>query len=115
MTPFDVVLVPFHFTDLSQVKKRPCLVLAVISPKRLNLHCVVAMMTSNRDGLSFPHDIELHDWEAAGLPKPTLARLDKLVTLDAKLILRKLGNLSKKDRVEVRRQGKRLFSDLLGG
>ena len=100
MTPFDVVLVPFPFTDLGSVKRRPCLVLATAEPAGLPAHLLVAMMTSHMDR-RFPHDVELADPAAAGLPKATLVRLFKLVTLDATLKPRRLGRLAASDRARV--------------
>ena len=63
MTPFDVVLVPFPFSDLSAAKRRPCLVLATVRPKGLSVHYIVAMMTSHLSGFRFPHDVVLADWK----------------------------------------------------
>lgn len=110
MTPFDLVLVPFPFTDLSAAKQRPCVVLTTVKPKRLNEHYIVAMMTSHVSGLSFPYDVLLSDWRGAGLPKPTLVRLAKVVTLDKALIKTQLGRLLKVDQQMVAVKFKELFS-----
>ena len=113
MTPFDVVLVPFPFADLSTTKQRPCLVITSFKPTRLNEHVIVAMMTSHVSGLGFPHDVSLVDWQKAGLPKPTLVRLAKVVTLDRKLVRRKLGRLLKTDQQAIVMKFKELFLPLL--
>lgn len=97
MTPFDVVPVPSPFTDLSRTKQRPCLILAATKPKRLNEHYVVAMMTSHLRSLSFVSDVVLQEWKNIGLPKPTLVRLAKVVTIERKLIRRKIGRLRASD------------------
>ena len=113
MTSFDVVLVPFPFTDLSAVKRRPCLVLASYRPKPLGEHVVLAMMTSQVSGHGFPWDVNLQHASSAGLPKPTLVRLGKMVTLESKLVVKSLGSLHAQDRAAVRAEFVRLFRALV--
>ncbi len=113
MTVFDVVLVPFPFTDLSSSKQRPCLVLAPIKVSRLGDLFVVAMMTSQVVSRAFPNDVALKDWKGAGLPKPTLVRLSKVVTVEAKLIRKRLGVLAADDKSATRAEFQRLFRKLL--
>jgi mRNA interferase MazF len=113
MTSFEVVLVPFPFADLSAVKRRPCLVLASYRPKPLAEHVILAMMTSQVSGPRFPSDVELHHAAAAGLPKPTLVRLGKMVTLESKLVVKSLGFLHAQDRSGVRAEFGRLFKAVI--
>lgn len=109
MTPFDVVLVPFPFADLTTTKQRPCLLLECVTVNRLANLLIVAMMTSQIDGRSFPHDVSIKDWQGAGLPKPTLIRLAKLVTVEAKLVRRTLGRLTPHDQTATKTAFQRLF------
>ncbi len=113
ITIFDLVLVPFPFTDLSKSKKRPCLVLNVFQPKNLSTHFIAAMVTSHLEGHPFPQDTSIEEFEKAGLPKPSLIRLSKLVTLDVSLIDKKLGKLSSKDQKAVEANFKKFFSQIL--
>lgn len=80
MTTFDVVLVSFPFADLSTRKQRPCLVLVSPSQKQLGEHLVVAMITSNTKGLTFPYDVQISNTKQAGVLKPSLVRLSKVAT-----------------------------------
>lgn len=111
-TPYDIVLVPFPFTDLSSTKQRPCLVLSSFRPRSLPEHLIVAMMTSQVSKPHFPHDVLLRDHAIAGLPLPSLVRLGKIVTLDLSLVKKKLGKLSLADRDLVRGEFGRLFEDM---
>ena len=108
ITPFDVVLVPFPFSNLEEIKRRPCLVLANVKPSRYSEHLIVAMMTSHLER-HFPHDVVVQNYEEAGLPKPTLIRLAKVVTLELGSVRRKLGTLTPSDRKSVIREWKALF------
>jgi len=93
---FDVVAVPFPFTDEKKAKKRPALVLSASgSFNSIIGHSVMAMITSARNSL-WPMDVEIRDLAAAGLPAPSLVRM-KVFTLDHRLIDRTLGRLSEND------------------
>jgi mRNA interferase MazF len=113
MTPFDLVLLPFPFTDLSTTKQRPYLILAMFQPKGLSELFVVAMVTSHLKGLAFPGDTRFTKWREAGLPKPSLARLAKLVTVERSLIRKKLGTVQSSDRPAIRRHFREVFAELV--
>lgn len=98
--PWDVVAVPFPFTDRPGTKRRPAL---AISAKAFNLrgHTVMAMITTKATP-PWPGDQQLVDPRAAGLRVPCLVRL-KLFTLDNRLILKRIGRLSTQDRASLTR------------
>jgi mRNA interferase MazF len=114
MTPFSLVLLPFPFTDLSANKQRPCLVLVNFCPAGLGRHCIVAMVTSQLTGLTFPGDTQISAWVAAGLPKPSLVRLAKVVTVEESLIRKRLGQLQPADQMTIRANFESLFAVMLG-
>ena len=47
-------------------------------------------------------DVTLNDWQAAGLLKPSIARLHRLVTAEKTVFLRRLGMLTDADLAAVR-------------
>lgn len=49
-----------------------------------------------------PLDIALVDWKNAGLAKPSVARLDRIVTAEKSVLVRRLGQLSAADDAAVR-------------
>jgi mRNA interferase MazF len=107
---YDVVVVPFPFTDRSSDKRRPALVLSDL--KRFNApagHAVMAMITSEAAGKTYwPLDTPLRDLPVAGLSHPSLVRM-KLFTLDLRLVLRKSGRLATVDQTAVARALKTLW------
>ncbi|NQT96270.1 MAG: type II toxin-antitoxin system PemK/MazF family toxin [Candidatus Marinimicrobia bacterium] len=95
---WDIVLIPFPFTDLKVVKKRPVL---IIYPNHFNQDeqdVIIVYMTSNLKSRDRVGDYKIIKWEAANLPKPTLMRM-KLATISKSIILKKLGRLHQQDQI----------------
>lgn len=93
--PFDVVVVPFPFTDRHASKRRPALVVSSAAFNRDHRQTILCMITSAPG--EWPSDVTIRGWRKAGLTVPCKVRL-KLFTLDDDLIVRKLGSLTLRDR-----------------
>ena len=91
----EVFICQFPFTSGAGSKMRPALVLF-----DLQQDAVICRITSvlRND----PLDITLADWQAAGLLKPSIARLDRIVTAEKSIFVRRLGTLSTSDMNAVR-------------
>lgn len=89
-----IVLVPFPFTDLSDEKVRPAV---IISAKLRGDDVVVAFISSQRRIRLEPTDLALTSnnpgFQKSGLKTDSIIRLGKIATLDKKLILGELGQL----------------------
>lgn len=85
----EIVLIPFPFTNLSDTKIRPCLVL-IESVNDLTVSFITSQSGWN-DNSSVPVKFSA----ANGLKKDSLIRLNKLATIDKILVLGKIGILSK--------------------
>lgn len=94
---WDVVTVPFPFTDRAGLKRRPALVVSAEGFNR-NGHSLLAMITSSR--LPWPTDSPLTQLGSCGLSRPCVVRL-KLFTLDNRLIIRRIGRLGEEDKNRV--------------
>ena len=105
---FDVVRVPFPFTDRAATKNRPALVLSCAEFNAPSGHSVMAMITS-ADNPPWPQDCVLADLVAAGLPAPSRVRF-KLFTLDHRLVRGALGHLSDADEKAVRKAFASVFA-----
>lgn len=97
---WDVVVVPFPFTDRTSTKRRPALVLSNAAAfNNSSGHAVLAMITSARNS-DWPLDVPVANLDCAGLPSESVVRM-KLFTLDEQLVLRKIGILADEDRAAV--------------
>jgi mRNA interferase MazF len=106
---FDVVVVPFPFTDQNAGKKRPALVLSDLKIfYDITENCVLAMITSSKNS-PWPLDTNIGSIRKAGLPAPSIVRM-KLFTLDSRLIIKKIGGLSAKDQEAVKNNLKKLMT-----
>ncbi len=105
---FQVVRVPFPFTDRHTSKNRPALVLS--SEDHFNRpagHTVMALITSAGNP-PWPLDVTIRNLAAAGLPAASKARF-KLFTLDNRLVNGTLGRLDSADEAAVRSAMTRLL------
>ncbi|MEK7285845.1 MAG: type II toxin-antitoxin system PemK/MazF family toxin [Nitrospirota bacterium] len=95
---WDIVVVPFPFTEKLGEKRRPAM---VVSQRLFNKngHTVLAMITT-QSHTPWPGDTFIQTGTFTGLPAACLVRL-KLFTLDNRLILKKIGMLSLSDRKNV--------------
>lgn len=105
---FDVVIVPFPFTDQPITRKRPAVVLSAREPYGVATgQCVIAMITAAIRS-DWPFDRPITDLAAAGLRTRSVIRM-KLFTIDQRLILSTIGRLSKEDRDVARGAVRDLF------
>ena len=98
--PFEVVVVPFPFTDRNADKRRPALILSDnIKFNKPSGHAVLAMITSQKNP-DWPLDTTIIDIHRTGLTAPSKIRM-KLFTLDSRLIVKKIGTLTDSDKKAV--------------
>jgi mRNA interferase MazF len=107
---YEIVKVPFPFTDVKVEKVRPALILS--SAKHFNAKIglsVMAMITSIKPAKDlWPADIIIDDLQLSGLPVPSIIRF-KIFTLDHRLILGRLGILSEVDKRHVQQKLKEVL------
>jgi mRNA interferase MazF len=107
---YDVVKVPFPFTDQHASKSRPALIISSATAFNDYIgHSVMAMITSAQH-TPWPLDTSIVDLNSAGLPVASIIRL-KLFTLDHRLIICTLGYLSDQDKTIFNKNFTALISD----
>lgn len=98
---WDVVVLPFPYSDRLAEKRRPAL---VISAERLYRDyglVWVAMITSKRPrGLTC--DVEISDLARAGLPASSVIRPAKIACIEPARIIRRAGHIEDTARDQVR-------------
>jgi len=104
---WDVVVVPFPFSDEPGTKRRPALVLTNTIFNRGG-NTVLAMITT-KGHLSWPGDSEIEEYSTAGLNLPCQVRF-KVFTLDNRLLLKKIGRLAEEDSKRVKKNLHHYFS-----
>jgi len=96
---WDVVKVPFPYTDRPVRQRRPALVVAAGKIEALHGLLWLVMITS-AENRGWPGDVGISDLGAAGLPAPSIVRPEKISTADARDAQR-LGTLTSADRKAV--------------
>ncbi|MEG3924525.1 MULTISPECIES: type II toxin-antitoxin system PemK/MazF family toxin [unclassified Microcoleus] len=100
----ELVIVAFLFAGTAETKRRPGLVLLDTGDEDM----IVAKITSQIPRTTF--DVEIQEWQKAGLKRPSAVRLHKLNTLQKSLVERRLGILTPDDLVQVRDRVKQIWS-----
>jgi mRNA interferase MazF len=85
----DVVVVPFPFSDLTNAKRRPALVIANLTGNDV----ILCQITSKNLSDSYSITITENDFSSGSLNQTSNIRPNKLFTADAKIIIYKIGQL----------------------
>ncbi|MBI4824925.1 MAG: type II toxin-antitoxin system PemK/MazF family toxin [Nitrospirae bacterium] len=85
----DVVVVPFPFSDLTQSKKRPALVISALEGDDLIL-CQITSQ-SIKDNYAIPLNDD--DFETGSLKQLSNVRPNRIFTADSRIVLYKIGKL----------------------
>ena len=93
----DVVVVPFPFSDLSQFKKRPALVIANLEGEDL----ILCQITSKYKKDKYAIALNQSDFSEGSLKINSYIRPNKIFTAHKDLILYKVGQIKKEKMSEV--------------
>ena len=93
----DVVVVPFPFSDLSQSKRRPALIIASFEDD----DAILCQITSKAIKDSYAISIDGTDFASGSLRQRSNVRPNRLFTADRHIILYRVGNIKKEKMVQV--------------
>lgn len=93
----DVVVVPFPFSDLTQAKRRPSLIITKLDGDDL----ILCQITSQSIKDNYVISLEDKDFETGSLKQQSNIRPNRIFTSDSHIILYKIGSLKKEKLNEV--------------
>ena len=93
----DIVVVPFPFSDLTQAKRRPALVITTLKGDDIILCQITSQMVS--DTYAIP--LQENDFASGSLKQLSNIRPNRIFTADSNIILYLVGNLKAKKLLEV--------------
>ena len=97
--PFDIVVVPFPFSDKSSMRKRPALTLSSKKHQRESMSITLMMITTAKNS-EWKSDYPISQLKPTGLTADSIVR-QKIFSIDLTLAQRKIGKLHKADREEL--------------
>ncbi len=98
----EVVMVPFPFTNLSETKRRPVLVLSNFDHNVASRDFISCGITSNLRNRSFSVLLDPSDMMEGVLPVRSRIKYDKIFTLEKRLVIKKVGKISAEKLSQVR-------------
>jgi mRNA interferase MazF len=93
----DVVVVPFPFSDLTQTKRRPALVVATLSGEDL----ILCQITSQTVMDEYAVSIAAEDFSSGGLKQGSNVRPNRIFTASQSIIAYKAGEILSSKLAEV--------------
>ena len=93
----DVVVVPFPFSDLTQAKRRPALVIASLEGDDLILSQITSRLISDKYSIT----LNDNDFSEGTLKQTSNIRPNRIFTADSHIVLYKVGTIKKAKFTEV--------------
>ena len=93
----DVVVVPFPFSDLTQSKRRPALVIAALDGDDL----ILCQITSQSIRDTYAVALSDQDFKAGSLKQSSNVRPNRIFTADSHIVLYRVGALKQEKLIEI--------------
>jgi mRNA interferase MazF len=109
MKQMDIVLLPYPFSDLSNTKIRPALIISNDNINKISQDCIMVPLTTVLKNEPYSINITQVDFENGQLIKPSRIKVDKIIAVKQSLIIKKIGTLSSNKFNEVKEKLNSLF------
>jgi len=93
----DVVVVPFPFSDLTEAKRRPALVIASLEGD----DAILCQITSKTIKDNYAISLNDEHFETGSLKQSSNIRPNRIFTADSRIVLYRIGNLKAEKFAEV--------------
>lgn len=90
----DIVLIPFPYSDLSQNKKRPVIILSNTLYNQKNEDFICCAITSNHKNYEGSVKFNSNDLESGSIPYESRIKPGKVFTLNQDKVIKKLAKLN---------------------
>ena len=105
----EVIVVPFPFSDLSNIKQRPVLILSKDSDNKISEDIITCGITSNLRDIKYSVLIDNNDLEKGEIPAKSRIKIDKLFTLNKNIIKKKVAKINKETLLKVKEEFMKLI------
>ncbi len=103
-----IVLIPFTFTDLKTVKRRPALVI-LERPKDVVVVFISSKIPKSSEETYIILDKNYKDFPITNLKVSSTIFLDKIATISKNLIIGELGHISKQIKRKINKKMKKIY------
>ena len=94
ITQKEIVLLPYPFTDLEGTKVRPALVLSNNDFNKKSDDCIIIPLTTVIKDEPYSILINQEDLSSGKLLRPSRIRVDKIFTVEKRLVMMKIGTVN---------------------
>ncbi len=100
----EILIVPFPFSDLSNVKRRPVLVLSNNNDNKNSEDLVICGITSNLRDKKHSVAIETHNLLVGQISIKSLIKVDKLFSIKKSIVIKRIAKLNQDAFEEVKKE-----------
>jgi len=100
----EILIVPFPFSDLSNVKRRPVLVLSNEGDNKNSKDLIICGITSNLRDKKHSIIVENHNLLFGQIPIKSLIKTDKLFTIEKSIVIKKVAKLNQDTFEKVKKE-----------
>lgn len=104
----EIVIVPFPFSDLSIIKQRPVLILSKDLDNKSSDDIISCGITSNLKDAKHSVLIDNKNLEKGQIPVRSRIKIDKLFTLNKRIIKKTLAKINKETFLKVKEEFSKL-------